>query len=177
MKKADSGFTLIELVIVIVLLGILSVTALPKFINFSGDARAAVVESVAQSIKAAAELTHSKALMQKKATIASSSVTVNGQNIPIAYGYPTAHQAIMNLVEVGSVGNYGRTQTNSNYDWVVHYWNWTTQGKQVPAIVIAQGVITGDLDATAPLQTNCYVRYVQAAEDIDIEVVSETSGC
>ena len=37
--RNQKGFTLIELIIVIVVLGILAVTAAPQFFNFSGDAR------------------------------------------------------------------------------------------------------------------------------------------
>ncbi len=44
--RTAKGFTLIELVVVIVILGILAVTAAPRFLNIQGDARAAVIEGV-----------------------------------------------------------------------------------------------------------------------------------
>ena len=50
MKLAQKGFTLVELVIVIVILGILSATALPKFVDLSGDARTAAVQGFAGAI-------------------------------------------------------------------------------------------------------------------------------
>ncbi len=52
--KKQSGFTLIELVIVIIILGILAVTAAPKFLNLQDDANKAAAEGVAAAVKSGA---------------------------------------------------------------------------------------------------------------------------
>lgn len=58
MRSTQKGFTLIELVVVIVILGILAATALPKFIDLSGEASQAAVEGVAGAISGAAAVNY-----------------------------------------------------------------------------------------------------------------------
>jgi MSHA pilin protein MshA len=60
MVKQQKGFTIIELVVVIVILGILAAVAFPKFQNLSGDAQQAVVNGTAAAIKSAAVITYAK---------------------------------------------------------------------------------------------------------------------
>jgi MSHA pilin protein MshA len=50
MKRDQHGFTMIELIVVIVILGILAATALPKFVDLSGEAKASALKGVAGAV-------------------------------------------------------------------------------------------------------------------------------
>lgn len=85
-SREEKGFTLIELVMVIVILGILAAFALPRFANLSGEAETATVEGARGSVKSAVAIVRSKALAND-ATGASGSVTVEGNtNISLVHG-------------------------------------------------------------------------------------------
>ena len=84
----QQGFTLIELVMVIVILGILAATALPKFADLSGEARTSTVQGARGAIQSAMGIVHAQALIDGTATATSSSVSLEGASIATVFGYP-----------------------------------------------------------------------------------------
>ena len=87
-KQAQKGFTLIELVVVITILGILAAFAIPRFASLEGQARTAAVQGLAGSLRSGASLAH--ALWLAQGNPASTTVTMEGQPITLANGYPDA---------------------------------------------------------------------------------------
>ncbi|MDF1795185.1 MAG: prepilin-type N-terminal cleavage/methylation domain-containing protein [Coxiellaceae bacterium] len=86
--RQQNGFTLVELIIVIVILGIISAFAIPKFINLSNDARRAVIEGFSGSIQSEINLIYSKAVLQGIEKSPSGTVTLGRTPIQTVYGYP-----------------------------------------------------------------------------------------
>ena len=89
-KRQGSGFTLIELIIVIVLLGILSSVALPRFMDLAGSAYTASVKGSSSALAAGINLAHSKYLISPSTTIFGSGSNPDLYFANTTYKYPTS---------------------------------------------------------------------------------------
>lgn len=121
-----SGFTLIEMVAVIIILAIMAATALPKFINLSGDARLSSINGLAGGLRSAAALAKSQWLANQSSTqtyvsMGATVVTVFNAATPNStaqiLGYPTA-DAFGIVIALDETSGYdsGVSPTNS-YAW------------------------------------------------------------
>lgn len=92
--KRQGGFTLIELVVVIVILGILAVTAAPRFLNLQDDARNATIDGLRGAIAGATGITYGKAAIAGVEGVRWTAAAPNEiEGVQHSFGYPTASDA------------------------------------------------------------------------------------
>jgi MSHA pilin protein MshA len=141
--QKQAGFTLIELVVVIVILGILAATAAPKFIDLTGDAKTSVIEGVKGALNSAADLAHAKALVAGKtgAEAADQAISVGSANILLNYGWPT-DESIADLIDIdsdlsevsGTDGTFQHNDATTIADCIAVYSNSVTDAETRPTI-------------------------------------------
>lgn len=91
MRRPEHGFTLIELIVVIIILAILAATALPRFVNLQVEARIAKLNGALGAVKGSASLAKAACLVTVPQCTAT--VLMEGVNVTMVNNYPTANAA------------------------------------------------------------------------------------
>ena len=155
MRRNNGGFTLIELIVVIVILGILAVTAAPKFIDLQSDARLATLNGMKAAINSAVSLTYGKSLVLGKEKADEGSITINGSPVTVCYGYPCAAATeIQKVLDIGVFEACSGNSTSGN-STSARDWCYTGGGDSESSIKIF--VANGYSESS-----KCFLKYEQA---------------
>jgi len=100
----QAGFTLVELIAVITVLGILAAVALPKYADLGQDARAATVHSARGALNSTIAMVHSKYLVKPSAY--GDGMPVEGATVALKHGYPAADAGLAAVAGLDQPGNY-----------------------------------------------------------------------
>ncbi|MFQ0977321.1 type II secretion system protein [Vibrio campbellii] len=170
MKQNTKGFTLIELVVVIVILGILAAVAAPKFLNLQHDARASSIQGMAASVHNAAEIAYGKAAVEGEENSPSYHVVGAGN---VHFGYPAVENNGLEDFLDADLGYKDGTK-----DWVWDAYNTGGSLTDPDYKVITQSEWVQKYDREAIKASNCYVKYTAAMEPGDeYKVEVFTDGC
>lgn len=178
--KRQQGFTLIELVVVIIILGILAVTAAPKFMNLQGDARAATLEGARTALQGANSIIYSKAIIAGLETAANQTVTIStGVTITADFGFlnvtnnnATTLTNLTNSLDMSfeTLANDNDTTLVTTADWGVFRVNATTIR-----------IVPNGRSASVVAANACHMQYTEAANvatgPVYTLTAATTSGC
>lgn len=170
----ESGFTLIEVIVVIVLLSIIAVTAAPRFINLSGDANASVIMATSGIFSSSARMWHMKARID--------GALGNGfyyRDVWFDQGYPMAVDA--NWLESDGIPEIIET-LDIDIDKFTYNRRWfgsASTGEETRELYVTLRSILQDGATWNQIsETNCYFTYetfVSTPKEPKVEVF--TSGC
>ena len=166
------GFTLIELVIVIIIVGILAVIAIPKFVNLQKDARIADLKGIEASLKSANSLVYSKASLKGLAGLEYGNyhndydnwLIIDGKKISLHYGYV-----------LGTAWNVGGILNVSKKDWNIR----STGGVFATAYLTPKSAPAFESTNVSDIEASqCYLAYGFNKMNFEVPVYSlVTNGC
>lgn len=123
------GFTLIELVVVITILGILAAFAIPRFIALDSQARTATVNGLAGSVRSAAALARGLSM----ATSSNTSVTMEGNTVNLVNNYPDSSLTGIAAAINANTGANGDFTFTAGATAATGPATWTRNGAPTPA--------------------------------------------
>ena len=163
--RKTAGFTLIELVIVIVILGILGAVAAPRFLNLQGDAYGANLDGLKNSLESAATLANTKAILKGVDKDSSKNDVDMGDGVQadLAWGYPKA--TADGILEVIDIKASSAASTEADY-----IYSTDTDSK---LLISPQARKASDTTASP----TCAVKYAPATSVARPTITIDKSGC
>ncbi|MFC3912294.1 type II secretion system protein [Pseudaeromonas sharmana] len=163
--QRQNGFTLIELVIVIVLLGILAVVAAPKFLDLQADARVSSLNGVKAAVQSAASMVYDKAVIAGVENASAAVVTITpGQTVRTVYGYPNGQDLFL-LLDISASSAVNATGVDFIY----------------ASLDTAPNTIgiwpVGGYASASSRETKCNVTYIDATASGALPLITTYSGC
>ncbi|MFC3645610.1 prepilin-type N-terminal cleavage/methylation domain-containing protein [Planctobacterium marinum] len=172
--KQQKGFTLIELIIVIIILGILAVTAAPKFLDIQDDAQQSAISGINGALRSASQIAHSANLVNSGATI-----SLEGATYDVVDTYLVADEICRIIGLTDSVLAAGVT-TSSDGQYICEY-EADAGSDDEGRTTIYPSNYNGP-NATTP--GNCFVQYTDAdnatttpSDSVTTPVITQTLTC
>lgn len=175
MRFTAKGFTLIELVVVIVILGVLSAVALPRFIDLTRDSRIAQLDAIYGAMYDTVKLTRQKAIINQ---IEDGSISVGSDTITIEGGFISPHwnRAWRYALDIGAEVGFTRVNQECTSHEICGVGNrssapglpFTPQVNRSVVIVWLKGYRIADL---------CYVYYYSEKDGSTPDIGKVEEGC
>ncbi len=172
MLKSRKGFTVIELVVVIVVLGVLAAIAAPRFLNLSSDAQIASLHGLGGSVKEANQMVYSQAVIEGQEKLSAGSVTFNGEIVLTQWGYiKPIYEDIVKVLDFSSEKLGAHTDIPQE-EWGVYPRYAGNQGKH-----ILYFIPKGTANIKDEISTYCFFHYSLTDASIEPQYYYSTQGC